>query len=210
MILSHSLASLLFRSVITLTLISTVTVTVSAHSLPIFDITTYGAISDNTTLCTSSIQAAIDAAYAIGGGIVFIPSGGAFRTATISLRDNVYLHLPAGATIQASSLLSDYVSINGPNWDSWDVIHTRNVKNTGILSEGGVLQGPMWQLIDHYDPIQNQLIPKTFANGLYGCIGECRPRLLVFEDCSNVLIKGLVLKDSADWTQLYRRVVNLT
>jgi hypothetical protein len=63
---------------LTLTLISTVTVTVSAHSLPIFDITTYGAISDNTTLCTSSIQAAIDAAYAIGGGIVFIPSGGAF------------------------------------------------------------------------------------------------------------------------------------
>jgi polygalacturonase len=212
MILSHSLASLLFRSVITLTLtlISTVTVTVSAHSFPIFDITTYGAISDNTTLCTSSIQAAIDAAYAIGGGIVFIPSGGAFRTATISLRDNVYLHLPAGATIQASSLLADYVSINGPNWDLWDVIHSKNVTNTGILSEGGVLQGPMWQLIDHYDPIQNQLIPKTFANGLYGCIGECRPRLLVFEDCSNVLIKGLVLKDSADWTQLYRRVVNVT
>ena len=104
MILLLSLASLFFRSVIilTLTLIGTVTVTVSAHSsLPIFDITTYGAIPDNTTLCTSSIQAAIDAAYAIGGGIVFIPSGGAFRTATISLRDNVYLHLPAGATIQA-------------------------------------------------------------------------------------------------------------
>ena len=37
--------------------------------------------------------------------------------------------------------------INGPNWDFWDVIHSRNVTNTGILSEGGVLQGPMWQLI---------------------------------------------------------------
>ena len=177
---------------------------------PVFDITVYGALPNNRTLCTSNIQAAIEAAFTAGGGIVYVPPGGAFLTATISLRNNVYLHLPAGATIQGSYVLQDYVAVNGGNWDKWDVVHTNNASNTGIFGNGGVLQGPMWQLIDHYDPVQNQLIPKTFANGQYGCIGECRPRLLVFEDCENVLVQGIQLFDSADWTQLYRRVVNVT
>src|SRR6185503_16695374 len=41
----------------------------------------YGAVADNTTDASSSIQAAINAANAAGGGTVFIPAG-TYRVAT--------------------------------------------------------------------------------------------------------------------------------
>jgi len=66
----------------------------------------------------------------------------------------------------------------------------------------------MWQMIDHYDANNNQFVPVTWA-GSFGCRGECRPRLLVFEDCLNVTVANVRLVDSADWTQLYRRTSNV-
>jgi hypothetical protein len=74
---------------------------IDLSSLPVFNITSYGAVADNATLCTSNIQAAIDAAAAAGGGLVRVPPGGAFRTGALSLASNVYLYLPDGAVVQA-------------------------------------------------------------------------------------------------------------
>ena len=186
-----------------------------ASSVPVFDITDFGAVADNSTLCTGAIQAAIAAATAAGGGLVRVPPGGAFRTATIRLASDVYLVLPAGATLQGSALLSDYMSVSGGDWDSWDVVHTRNASRTGVVGSvdgsgaaGGVLHGPMWQMISGYDASQNQFIPRTWA-GQSGCRGECRPRLLVFEDCDDVVVSNVELRDSADWTSLYRRTHNV-
>ena len=65
----------------------------------------------------------------------------------------------------------------------------------------------MWEMITYFDLSQNQLQPIEWHDE--GCIGECRPRLVVFEDCSNVVVKNIHMMDSADWTQLYRRVNGL-
>jgi hypothetical protein len=49
--------------------------------------------------------------------------------------------------------------------------------------------------------LQNQLQPVRWTN-ISGCIGECRPRLLVFEDSGDVSVSNVQLRDSADWTQV--------
>lgn len=181
----------------------------NAQPQRVFDIVAYGAVPDNATVNTRAIQSAIDAASAAGGGLVRVPPGGAFVTATLALRDHVFLLLPRGATLRGSALLADYVNVSGANWGAWDVLHTEGARDTGVLGDGGVLQGPMWQMINGYDEANSQFVPLRWS-GQFGCVGECRPRLVFFSDCEDVVVRGVQLRDSADWTQLYRRTINVS
>ena len=52
-----------------------------------YNITAYGAVADNGTINTKSIQAAIDACNANGGGDVVVPTG-VFLSGTIHLKSN--------------------------------------------------------------------------------------------------------------------------
>lgn len=179
---------------------------IALPSARVFNIADFGALPDNKTCNTAAIQQAILNASAAGGGLVLITPGGAFRTATISLASSVYLYIPTGATLIGSPTYDDYAAVSKGNWDRWDVLHTNNAVRTGILGDeqgGGVLSGPMWQMIDGYDPSQNQLQPVMWH--VEGCTGECRPRLVVFENCTDVSVTNVRLVDSADWTQLYRQ-----
>ena len=67
----------------------------------LFSVTDYGANTDGVVENAASIQKAIDAAAAAGGGVVLFPAG-EYRTTTIFLKDNVTLRLAKGATIKAS------------------------------------------------------------------------------------------------------------
>jgi polygalacturonase len=59
---------------------------------PMYDITSYGAISDGPALTNqAAINNAIDAAARSGGGTVIIPAG-TFKTYSIRLKSNVGLH----------------------------------------------------------------------------------------------------------------------
>ena len=71
------------------------------------DIMDFGAVPDGVTLNTTSIQKAIDAAAASGGGQVRIPAG-VFLTGTLRLRDHIDLHLEPGAVLLASTRPADY------------------------------------------------------------------------------------------------------
>ncbi len=89
---------------------STVVLFYCSLNAQIFDITSYGAIGNGTTLNTSAIQAAVDACNTAGGGIVEVPVGN-FLTATVFLKSNVTLLIDSGATITGSSVTADYPDV---------------------------------------------------------------------------------------------------
>jgi polygalacturonase len=71
------------------------------------NVLSFGARGDGVTLNTSFIQAAIDSATAMGGGVVVIPRG-KFLSGTLVLKSNVTLELRGGATILGSLNSADY------------------------------------------------------------------------------------------------------
>ncbi len=72
-----------------------------------YDVRDYGAKSDGKTLCTASIQKAIDACSESGGGTVYLPPG-TFLSGTIYFKTGVTLRLTAGSTLLGSKNLKDY------------------------------------------------------------------------------------------------------
>ena len=76
---------------------------------PICSITDFGAVGDNMTLATKSIQAAVDACHEAHplGSTVLVPPG-AYRTAGILLQSNMRFHLARGAGLYGSPNPRDY------------------------------------------------------------------------------------------------------
>lgn len=83
-----------------------------ACARPTFNILDYGAVPDNHTICTASIQAAIDGAGGAGGGDVLVPSG-VFKTGTVFLRSAVRLVFSSQGFLQGSWDPADY----SEDWD---------------------------------------------------------------------------------------------
>lgn len=67
----------------------------------IFDVRRYGAVGDGTTIDTSAINKAIDAAASSGGGTVLFPAG-TYASFSIHLKSRVTLFLGQGAVILAA------------------------------------------------------------------------------------------------------------
>lgn len=75
----------------------------------------YGAIADGYTLNTKSISSTIDALAKKGGGVVLVPSG-LWLTGPVVLKNNINLHLAAGATLLFTSDKSQYPLV-AANWE---------------------------------------------------------------------------------------------
>src|ERR1035438_1797574 len=71
-----------------------------------YDVRAFGAVGDGTTVDTSAINRAIDAAAAAGGGTVYFPAGN-YVCYSIHLMSKVAIYLDAGATIVAADPASD-------------------------------------------------------------------------------------------------------
>src|ERR1035441_7281639 len=66
---------------------------------------------DNTgkTVDTAKINQAISDVSAKGGGVVFLPKGGAYLTGLVDMKSNVKLYIEAGAVLKGSTKYADYV-----------------------------------------------------------------------------------------------------
>jgi len=174
----------------------------------VFDITHYGAKADGVTNNTQSIQKAIDEANAQGGGTVYIPAG-KFMTGVIYLKSNITLHLADNAVLLASARRLDY----GSGYAS-PVIVANGQQNIAITGKGiidgngpallkdiyrmlraGTLRDSLWQ---KYNP-WHQKQPEE----------PNRPKIIRFADCSNIRIKGVIIKDGVDWVQEYKNCSNM-
>jgi polygalacturonase len=74
----------------------------SGSRIPLyFDVHAFGAKGDGKTIDSPAINAAIDAAAAVGGGMVYFPAG-VYASYSIRLKSMVHLCLSQGATILAA------------------------------------------------------------------------------------------------------------
>ncbi|WP_282036005.1 glycoside hydrolase family 28 protein [Saccharicrinis aurantiacus] len=164
-------------------------------------ITTYGAISDQTTINTRAIQQAIDDCHNNGGGTVIVPSGH-FITGTVLLKDNVTLHVEEGAQLIGSDNPMDYISID-PFTDATGqvrgkcLVGAEGANNIAITGQG-IIDG-------RGELFLSKNIKKTMKRlgvdqSEYGVYASNRPFLVRLVKSSNIQVKDISLRQPAAWT----------
>lgn len=123
----------------------------NGQARPSFDVKTYGARGNGSTIDTPAINKAIRAAGDAGGGVVRFPAG-TYASYSIHLKSNVTLSLDPGATILAASIPAEGLTHGGydapePNpWDKYQdfghshwhnsLIWGENIHDCAILGRG--------------------------------------------------------------------------
>lgn len=152
-----------------------------------FDVRDFGAKPDGKTPATASIQKAIDACTANGGGTVYLPPG-VFYSGTIFLKNNVTLWLESGCTLLGSGDLADYpenrtaVRSYTDNYVSKSLIAGENLENVAIRGRGTI------------DGNGGKYRWSKYLT---------RPYVIRLVKCRNVLVEGVLLQNSPMWMQHY-------
>jgi len=163
--------------------------------------TMFGIHSDGIGMNTRSIQFAIDYINKNGGGrLVF--HVGRYLTGTIYLKSNVTLQLEEGAVLMGSLNPFDY-----DQHELTALIFAIDQENVGITGRG-MIDGQGKAVARNVIEIINKgLIKDKFRSGRPEV--ETRAMNINFLRCNNVLIKGIMIKNSASWNQTYDQCKNL-
>ena len=129
----------------------------------------HGAVPDGNTLNTKSINAAIDALSKKGGGVVMIPQG-LWLTGPVVLKNNINLHLAAGATLLFTADKNEYPLIEA-NWEglpqmrNQSPISATNASNIAITGKGIIDgNGDGWRMVKK-DKLNESQWKKLVASG---------------------------------------------
>jgi alpha-N-acetylglucosaminidase len=169
----------------------------------IYAVTHFGAVGDGERDNTKSIQAAIDAAAVAGGGRVLVPAG-RFVTGVLTMRSGVVLQLDSGAVILGSTNRMDYGT-----GDAMPLIQARGARNIGIEGRGTIDGRGDALLKDLYARIRaGQIRDSEWQTpnpwGQVRPSESNRPKMIFFEACDGVNIRGVTLKNGLDWVQDYK------
>ena len=192
----------MFRFVLSIARVATVVVCpIAAVAAADHSILDFGAEPGGETLCTAAIQQAIDHAAADGGGRVVVPAG-VFKSGALTLKQGVELHLAEGAVLLGSTDLADYpkqvTRIEG-HFEPWRpaLVNAKDLQGVRITGPG-TLDGngkPFWTAF-----WQRRAENRKCTN-----LEVERPRLMFLENCRDVEIQGIHLKDSGFWNlHLYK------
>jgi len=113
----------------------------------VYDVRAFGAKGDGKNLDSPSINKAIEAAAAAGGGSVIFPAG-TYLAVSIRLRSNITLQLEHGATILAADVVPGKITYDLPEPNEWDMYqdfghsHWQNSLIWGIGLENVSIVGP--------------------------------------------------------------------
>ena len=152
----------------------------------LYDVRDYGAEADGKTLCTESIQKAIDECSKSGGGAVYL-SGGTFVSGTIVIKSGVTLRLEAGCTLLGSGDLSDYppkvqeFRSYTDNYTDKSLIYAEKADRIAITGlgtidgRGAAFEGPY----------------------------KVRPYIIRFIQCKGVTVEDVTIINSPMWVQHY-------
>jgi len=158
------------------------------------NILSFGARGDGVTLNTNFIQAAIDSATAMGGGVVVVPRG-TFLSGTLVLKSNVTLQLREGATILGS--------INPADYQHLAFILAEGQENISITGKG-TIDGQGRKLALYLDSLFYAGKLDSSQYNFRRKRPENRPGDLKISDCKNVRVSGITVKNACGWVQTYR------
>ena len=152
-----------------------------------YNVKTFGAKGDGTTLDTRSIQQAIDKADQDKGGIVNIPTG-TYLVGTLILKDNIELHLEPGATLLGSPNYKDYTEVKQKFesrtrdlYAKYFMLFAEGAKNISITGSGTIYGNGL----KHFQETRPQ---------------NLRPYMIRLVNCDYVTIRDVHLLESANWT----------
>jgi polygalacturonase len=172
-----------------------------------YNICKFGAKGDGKTINTISIQKAINACNNNGGGTVVIPAGD-FITGAIRILSNVELNIEPGARLIGSSDLDDYL-LEGKRHG---MIFAYRASNISISGKGEINgQGSLFHIngeahiLQDFDRKYTRQGDQYAPDDIFPPDGpiryERRPgMMIVLEQCENIAIKDITLKDSPVWT----------
>lgn len=182
--------------------------------------TDYGDADD--ALDTEAFQAAIDACADAGGGTVAVPSG-EYEVGTVRLRSHVTVRLDAGATVFAARDPAAYTDERpGPEGEP-PFFLADGVADVALVGRG-TFDGRGTEFLEMDEPIRGHsaesrdhpLVSNAPHRARQGedyldrsgdtdewpvAKSDFRPGpMFLFDDCSNVLIRDLTLRDMPAWT----------
>ena len=166
-------------------------------------VTDFGAKGDGITLCTRSLQAAIDSANAVYNrsgelqSVIFPP--GQYVSGTLYLKSGVTLMIGEGATLLGSTNPFDYVKDPYCRWTA--LIFAVKQHDIGITGKG-TIDGRGWEVANNL----MQYIHLGLVNDplKYDRPNEGnRPENIHFRECENVTISRITLRNPASWNQQY-------
>jgi polygalacturonase len=188
----------------------------------IFDVRKYGAKGDGKTLDTNAVNRSIEAAAAVGGGVVLFPSG-TYLCFSIHLKSQVHLVLDQGCTILAadSPLPDQQTGYNGGTYDAaepnteWDAfqdyghnhwhnsllwgesIHDISITGPGLIYGKGLSFGANRNARGNY--------PISVAE--QAGVGN---KAIALKNCYNVLLRDFSILKGGHFGLLLTGVDNLT
>jgi polygalacturonase len=162
----------------------------------------FGARGDGAADDTASLQRAIDACAAGGGGVVRLAEG-VFRSGTVELRSGVTLRVEAGAVLRGLPDADRYRAVSPEEADVAALVIARECRDIG-LDGGGTIEGPAphcWQETEE-EPERGHARWNPEARRWVGHRAETWPtaRIVTFLRCEGARIRGLRLTKSPRWT----------
>ncbi|MBR2930673.1 MAG: right-handed parallel beta-helix repeat-containing protein [Clostridia bacterium] len=164
-----------------------------------FNIKDYGAVGDGSTLDSHAIQIAIDAAGGAGGGTVYIPEG-KYLCGTMHMRSNVHVWLDKGATILGSKDHTDFdpyednpsnalYQDRSHSYFHHSLFHADGANDIAITGYGKIDMQSAWEDLEFTE----------FGDGEEKGVKWCRgAKAIAFKECTNVVIRDLVIRHVTD------------
>lgn len=198
-----------------------------------FDVRKFGAKGDGKALDSPSINKAIDAAAAAGGGTVFFPAG-TYRSFSIRLKSNIGLYLAHGATILAADPRDGdgkYDAAEPNQWDQYQdfghshwqnsLIWGENLENISIAGPGRIWgKGLVRSGNQSRTKQQNDALANVVPDPKGAPFGYPHPRdtvepgwgnkSIALKLCRNVIIRDISILQGGHFGILATGVDNLT
>jgi hypothetical protein len=155
-----------------------------------------GATGRRAESATRSLQRAIDACHAKGGGTAYVPPG-EYTTGTLELKDNVTLYLEAGATLFVSQDKAEFPGMRA-------LIHAEGARRIAIRGRGRIdgLARYEWGLPESHDveiEREQELARRAGVDMRRWLRRGLQALTIVLVRCEDVLVEDVAIENSTLW-----------